>query len=121
MKSRRARVVFGNGSSFDAELAVTRSELEMGLRGRVGAMPMLFVFSSLGSWPMTMRGVWFDLDMVMLDDAGIVVGVSRAPAGAVGPFACPAPYKYVLELPAGWAEGFSLRRGMRAAVVPMAR
>lgn len=121
MKPRRAKVAFSNGAVFEAELALSTAQLTQGLRGRAQASPMLFVFASESYWSMTMAGVDFPLDMVMLDAAGVVVDVMRAPARADGPFTPREPSRYTLELPAGWAEGFRLRRGMRAAVVPMVR
>lgn len=118
---RATRVHFSGGPTVDAEVPATSAEMQRGLRGRLHAAPMLFIFPHAGRWPMTMTGVNFNLDFVFMDDAGVITEVVPNVRKGVALVESAQPARYVLELPAGWVSGFGLRRGDQAMMTPLIR
>lgn len=101
------------------ELATTTTARELGLGERDGLAHdsgMLFVFSDTASHAFWMKGMRFSIDMVWLDAAGRVLSIEKAVSPATYPatFDAPAPSRYVLELPAGYAQAYTIERGAQA-------
>ncbi|WP_422370207.1 DUF192 domain-containing protein [Hoeflea sp.] len=99
---------------FDVELALTPSDRATGLMHRE-SMPekqgMLFRFDRTRLVVMWMKNTPLPLDMIFIDESGVVAGVARD----TEPFSetvipSPGPVRYVLELNAGAA----LRHGISA-------
>lgn len=104
-----------DGTTVRLELALTPEERRQGLMFRP-SLPedrgMLLLFDQTGIWSLWMKNTLVPLDMVFLDEAGVVADVTlRAQPCAEEP--CPQyaprePVRAVLELPAGTAA----RRGV---------
>lgn len=121
LRHRGMKIHFTNGATVDAEVPQGELEMTQGLRGRLSASPMLFIFPRDGQWPMTMTGLSFNLDFVFIDSAGTVVEIMHNVAKGVA-LVSPAVFaRYVLELPSGWARGFRLVPGELAMMIPLIR
>lgn len=105
-------------SSIVVELATSSAAREKGLGGRDGLAPdtgMLFVFPRDGAYAFWMKDMRFPIDMLWLDANGRVVTLR----GSVSPDTYPAvfsatePARFVLELPAGYADRHSISLGER--------
>lgn len=121
VRMRATRIHFSGGPTIDAEVPASDAELQHGLRGRIQASPMLFIFPRDGRWPMTMTDVNFNLDFVFMDSTGNVVEIASNVRKGVALISSQYPVRYVLELPQGWASGFGLRVGDRAMMLPLIR
>ncbi len=104
-------------ASVVAEIARTPHERAVGLSGRT-SLPanrgMLFVFDAPGDHRFTMRNTLINLDMIFMNERGIVVGIVESakpetPALAVGTASL-----YVLEVPGLWARVHGVQVGDRA-------
>lgn len=92
----------------EVELAATYEEQLKGLSNRTSldeGSGMLFVFKRRDSYPFWMKGMLFPLDIVWIDESGVVVDLFENAIPCNGPV-CIAIYpeasaKYVLELNAG--------------------
>ncbi len=98
------------------ELATTTAARELGLGDRDGLAPgsgMLFVFAGPAQHAFWMKDMRFTIDMVWLDAAGRVIYIQRAVSPATYPatFDAAEPSRYVLELPAGYAEAYTIEAG----------
>ncbi len=104
--------------SFSVELALTPEERSIGLMYRqtmAAEHGMLFRFDQTRPVMMWMKNTPLALDMLFLDDSGVVVGV----AADTVPFSeniisSPGPVRYVLELNAGSAQRHGILAGDRA-------
>jgi uncharacterized membrane protein (UPF0127 family) len=101
-------------------IAVTARTYAERVKGLVGAREladgygMIFDMGAMGSWSMTMAGVFFPLDMIFMDDEPAVVGiVPSAPPNSRGPYGVQTSSRYVLEAPGGWAARYKVRVGDR--------
>lgn len=98
-----------------AELARTPYDRVRGLSGRTPAQatPMLFAFPQDTRAPFTATFMLFAIDVLFLDaDRRPVCCLHDVPPGREL-ISCPAPYRYVLELPGGWLRA----RGLRAPLL----
>ena len=106
----------------EAELALTRDEIEVGLMFRPELAPdtgMLFVFHTVGTRCFWMKNTLVALDMLFLGTDGRVIGVvDNAHPLTLAPRRIDAVSKDVLELPAGWAAAHRVVAGDR--VLPAA-
>lgn len=102
---------------FTVELALTPADRSTGLMNRQ-SMPathgMLFRFDQTRQVLMWMKNTPLPLDMVFIDEAGVVAGI----AAETTPFSeaivpSPGPVRYVLELNAGVAARSGIRAGDR--------
>jgi len=104
------------------ELADTEEERAQGLMFR-SSLPedrgMLFVFPDSASWPFWMKDTYIPLDILWLNEQREVVEVIRSAPPAVGQLKPPefggtVPARFVLEVPAGFAERHGVEKGSRA-------
>ena len=96
-------------TSVAVDVASTTAARERGLSGRA-ALPagrgMLFVFQEDGFWGFWMNDMNFPIDIIWADASGRVITV----ASSVSPYTYPKvfypafPARYVLEVPAGFAQ-----------------
>jgi hypothetical protein len=117
-KERYIKVIFPDGRSVRAELAVTEAEREKGLMFRDAVPPgegMLFVFETNGFYSFWMKNTLIPLDMIWLDSGRRIVHIERNvppcrrdPCPAYGP---DLPSRFVLELGAGGADAYGLKTG----------
>jgi uncharacterized membrane protein (UPF0127 family) len=113
----------------------TSGSLEQGLSGRSSLKPfdgMLFVLPETQIATFWMKDMQFPLDMVWLDEQGVVVGVTAqvtpdcdtslltdtnkhadCPDEALRQYHSPSAVRYVLELPAGKAAEYHLQVGSK--------
>ena len=111
----------GGTETIAAELPETVAELLRGLAGR-SSLPdsrgMLFDLRTPGYWPFSTRDMLFPLDIVMLQDDGLVVEIARDVPPQAAPIVGEIPYSWVLELPAGWTRRRRLMPGHVVRPVP---
>ncbi len=112
----------------ELEVLVARSPNHQykGLGGRDSLEPydgMLFVFSFPRQVGIVMRDMRFPIDIVWIEK-GVVVDIAPyvqvepgVPEGQLRVYRPRVPAKYVLELPAGWAEEYELKIGDRLRVL----
>lgn len=91
------------------EVADTKSSRELGLSGRPGMTDeegLLFVFDTPGRYGFWMKDMTFPLDIIWINQNGVVVEVERGvkPESYPKTFMNASPASYVLELSAGMAE-----------------
>ncbi len=100
------------------EVARTPQRIVQGLRGApplADDRGLLFAMSATHVWPFTMDGVFFPLDMIFMDEAGVVVGlIEGATPNTYGPYVVRAPSRWVLEVRGGWADRHDVSLGDRA-------
>ena len=73
---------------------------------------MLFVFGETSDHGFWMKNTFVPLDMIFIGDDLRVVGVhARAVPQSTDPIKVGAPSRYVIEVPAGWAERHGVARG----------
>jgi uncharacterized membrane protein (UPF0127 family) len=109
---KTAQIVLPDGFSFVTEVPETPQERMDGLRNRPNAgNGMLFVFAYFPG--ITMRGMKFPLDVVFIDQQGIVTAAETClpelPRAAW-------EGKYVLELPAGSINAHGITRGSKIGI-----
>ena len=101
-----------------AEVANTRKSRELGLSGRLHMRDdegMLFVFDTPGRYGFWMKDMQFPLDIIWINQNGIVVSIERNISNDSYPktFINQADASYVLEINAGQAEKFGLYIGSK--------
>lgn len=97
-----------------AETAITPEEISRGLQFRslLPGTGMLFIFARERVRNFWMKDVPVPLDMIFASRDGVVVGiVHNAPAMSSRKLSVNAPSKFVLEVPAGWAQKNNVRAG----------
>lgn len=101
--------------TFQVELAQTPVERQVGLmfrRQMDELVGMLFVFDAMSVHSFWMRNTYLPLDMLFIDDAGVVVGiVENAEPLTESPRTVGKPSQYVLELNAGTCRRLGIRAG----------
>lgn len=114
------RVIFRDQESrvlaqFHLELALTREEQSRGLMYRdemLDEWGMLFIYEEEDLLSFWMKNTLIPLDMIFIDDAGIVVGVVKeAEPLTRTPRSVGAPSRYVLEVNGGLAERYGIGPG----------
>jgi uncharacterized membrane protein (UPF0127 family) len=99
-----------------AYVSSTSQALATGLSGRT-TLPsesgMLFIFPSAGVQGFWMKDMLFPIDMIWLDEAKTVVGVTSnvLPNSYPNVFYPPTPIRYVLEVNSGKAKSFGIATG----------
>ncbi|MEK7646656.1 MAG: DUF192 domain-containing protein [Patescibacteria group bacterium] len=104
-----------NGT-ISAMIADTDVLRQHGLSDRPSMPPdvgMLFIFPEIGTQSFWMKDMHFSLDIVWIDEHKQVVGIAEnvSPDSYPEAFTSPVPIKYVLELNAGKAADFGLKKG----------
>ncbi|MGE5279605.1 MAG: DUF192 domain-containing protein [Deltaproteobacteria bacterium] len=121
VRTAHPQVCFRN-ACVRVEIADTQEERAQGLMNRprlAAGAGMLFIFPESGSWPFWMKDTYFPLDILWMNDDRQVVEVVRRARPAVGQLHPPefggtVPARYVLEVPAGFAERYGVEKGTRA-------
>jgi uncharacterized membrane protein (UPF0127 family) len=107
----REGVSFDNGIEVEVEIGQTLAQLQTGLKNKENLQEntgMLFIFEAEDSHPFWMRNMSFPIDIIWINaNLKIVDITSEALPCRDEP--CPtytpsAPVKYVLEVPAGFAQ-----------------
>jgi hypothetical protein len=107
------------GQSIKVDLAVTVSEQEQGLSGRVDLKDnegMLFVFSKAGKYNFWMKDMNFPIDIIWIGEDMKVVYIKKDARPELyletyGPNASAQPAKYVFEVVAGFSDKNNLKEG----------
>lgn len=110
------RVVHIGGRNVQVTVVDTPASRERGLSGRSGLASdegMLFVFPSDGKYGFWMKDMRFPIDIVWLSGRGEVLDMrtSVSPASYPAVFEPKAPARFVLELPAGFTDAYTVRIG----------
>jgi len=110
------RVIQLAGQELRVSVVATPEDRAKGLGGRTGLASdegMLFAFESDAKYRFWMKDMLFTIDIVWISDTGEVVDIRKNVSPATYPevFTPIAPARYVLELPAGFAEAYSVRTG----------
>ncbi len=108
-------------STVAVEIAATPRDRQQGLSGRSSLLTgtgMLFVFDTPGEYGFWMKDMLFAIDMVFVDEKGLVVTVDRNISPATYPQAYyPSKFiKYVIELPAGYSDQHGITQGTRVVL-----
>lgn len=101
---------------FIAEIADTEALRERGLSGRTSfgtRQGMLFVFPKLGFYPFWMKDMNFSIDMLWLDEDGVVLTIFSdiSPSTYPKQFVSEQKARYVLELPANTSVDYKIKIG----------
>lgn len=110
------RVIGLAGQDIRVTVVSTPEARAKGLGGRSGLAAdegMLFVFETDAKYRFWMKDMLFSIDMLWLSETGEVVDMRESVSPATYPevFTPNAPARYVLELPAGFAEAYSVKVG----------
>jgi len=105
-----------DGISLEVEIADEPWEQAKGLSNRKqlgNDEGMLFIFDEPKMPSFWMKEMLFPLDMVWINEAGIVTAISKniSPETFPRTFLPPSPIKYVLEVNAGWSEKNNINIG----------
>ena len=110
-------VTLPNGEEVEVEIADQPNEKTQGLAGRDSldqGQGMLFVFDQDDYPGIWMKGMKFSIDIVFIADQEVVKIVHSAPVSSDSNFPMyrpGTPVNYVLEVPAGFAQGHQLKIG----------
>lgn len=110
------RAVYLAGETLQVSVAATPEARTKGLSGRTGLAPdegMLFVFDKDAKYQFWMKDMLFPIDILWLSDRGEVQDIREKVSPDTYPdvFVPNAPARYVLELPAGFVEAYSVKAG----------
>jgi uncharacterized protein len=104
----------------DVEVAERDRDRQRGLMYRTELAPstgMLFVFGRPRVNRFWMRNTCISLDMLFIDDAGLIVGVAEStPTLSDEGFSVRCKSKYVLEVPGGFCRQHGIRPGQRVDI-----
>ncbi len=109
----------GGRHAVTVELALTGAEQERGLmfrRALAEDAGMLFVFHEAAPRTFWMKNTLIPLDMLFIDDAGVVAGIVRDAEPLTLTPRGPGPgvdARFVLEVPGGWAARHGVEPGAR--------
>ena len=121
VKTAQPQVCFEDACVW-VELADTQEERTQGLMHR-SQLPqdrgMLFIFPESGFWSFWMKDTYIFLDIFWMNEKKEVVEIIRRARPAVGQLRPPqfggtVPARFVLEVPAGFAERHGVKEGSRA-------
>ncbi len=109
----------GGRHAVTVELALTPAEQERGLMHRRDLAEdagMLFVFAEAGPRAFWMKNTPIPLDMLFIDDGGVVAGIVRDAEPLTLTPRTPGPdvpARFVLEVRGGWAARYGVANGDR--------
>ncbi|MBC7836544.1 DUF192 domain-containing protein [Acetobacteraceae bacterium] len=104
-------------TTIEAEVASTPASRGKGLSDRASLLPgngMLFVFEEEGSWGIWMKDMQFPIDIIWAGSNGSIITIEKniTPSTYPTAFYPETPRaKYVLEVPAGFADEHTLAEG----------
>lgn len=115
---RSEYIVLMPKGALEVEVANTKASRELGLSGRKSMSDeegLLFVFDEPGRYGFWMKDMTFALDLVWINEDGIVVSLEREVATSTYPkvFMNQSGASYVLEINAGQAQKFGLYLGSK--------
>ncbi|MDO8552590.1 MAG: DUF192 domain-containing protein [bacterium] len=104
------------GQDIRVTVVSTSAERAKGLGGRTGLAQgegMLFVFDTDAKYRFWMKDMFFSIDILWLSRKGEVLDMRQNVSPATYPtaFTPSAPARYVLELPAGFAQAYNVKIG----------
>lgn len=110
-----------DGQTINVELEETPADQELGLGGRTGLADhagMLFIFPSDAQHMFWMKDMQFSIDMIWFSDDGTVLYVQPNVAPDTYPeaFGPTENSRYVLELPANFAQAYDIKVGDKAVL-----
>ncbi|QQG38342.1 MAG: DUF192 domain-containing protein [Candidatus Kaiserbacteria bacterium] len=105
-----------DGQIIRISVADTDEERQLGLSGREGLAQdegMLFIFPEDGLHAFWMKDMLFSIDILWLSAEGKIVHIEKSVSPDTFPssFSPSAPARYVLELPAGFSERYTVMQG----------
>ncbi len=108
-------------ATISVEVVATEATREQGLSGRASLPPnsgMWFVFDQEDVWGIWMKGMRFPLDIVYVDNGKNIATVYKNVSPDTYPeiFYPTKPARYVLELPAGFADAHGIAEGNKVVV-----
>jgi uncharacterized membrane protein (UPF0127 family) len=114
--SSEAHAVELRGQTIRVDIADTEAKREQGLGGRVGLAGdegMLFIFDHDDEYPFWMKDMHFPIDIIWISSQRSIVDIAPwvTPDSYPHSFAPQAPARYVLELPAGYAQAHGVQIG----------
>jgi uncharacterized membrane protein (UPF0127 family) len=115
---RAQPVVKIGGQTVQVTIVDTPAKRGKGLSG-LAALPeghgMLFIFPTPDRYGFWMKDMNFSIDIVWISEDGVVVDLDTRVSPETYPavFTPEAPAQYVLELPAGFAEVYTVKKGDR--------
>lgn len=121
----KSKVTIDN-HTFSVEVATTSAQQQQGLSGRNALSPdqgMLFIFNTADRYPFWMKGMEFPLDIIFIKNNKIVsisqnVPTPKTTNEANLPIYVPtAPVNQVLEINAGLAKNYDLKKDDDVTVV----
>jgi len=113
--SRASTVVIAERTVF-VEVADTPEKRNVGLSRHEELAPdegMLFVFPEDGMYAFWMKDMRFSIDILWISREGVIVDMRQkvAPETYPAAFTPRKPARYVLELPSGWVERYTVALG----------
>ncbi len=93
-----------NGNKFKLEVAKTMAQKAKGLSDRSRLCKncgMIFVYQNLGYYPFWMKNTYIPLDIIWLDDKGVVVDIKTGQPLDLSPLTNQLPAQYIIELNPG--------------------
>lgn len=112
----QTKIVKINGTSIEVEVVDTSETRAQGLSGRE-VLPegtgMLFIFNNPGQYEFWMKDMNFAIDIVWIKEDFYIVGIEKNVSPGTFPqiFYPSQDIKYVLELPSGYTEKYSIDTG----------
>ncbi len=115
------RIITVGDTAVRAEVVSTEASRELGLSGRDALLSdtgMLFVFESEGQWGFWMKNMKFSIDIVWVAQDGTIMTIAKdvSPGTYPSVLSPSSPARYVLELPAGFADAHNLAKGQKIIV-----
>jgi uncharacterized membrane protein (UPF0127 family) len=104
-------------SNLAVEMLSTPFARSRGLMFRKKAVPLLFVFDSIGIYPIHSLFVFFPFDSIYLSKDFVVNELYESVPPFLPLLTPKVPSKYLLELPAGFAKKLSIKKGDALSVV----
>jgi uncharacterized membrane protein (UPF0127 family) len=119
--SGATRTITIGESPVHVEVVDTDALRAQGLSGHAPLAPdegMLFVFDADGIYPFWMKDMLFSIDILWLDARGKVVHIEKniSPDTYPASFTPDSPARYVLEVPAGFADQHDIQIGATATL-----
>lgn len=112
------KTIYVDGTPVIAHLLTTEAQRVKGLSGKKSIGPnegMLFVFDTEDEWGIWMKDMNFAIDVLWIDAQGTIVGLlpELQPDSYPQVYMSSVPSKYVLELPAGFADIYNITLGQK--------
>lgn len=106
-----------DNSCVEVEIVTTREEMAIGLMNRANlseSRGMLFVYDEKGIHKIWMKNMLISLDVIWLDDKGIIIHIDKNVVPCDGycqPFGPESYSKFALEVNGGYADMYNINVG----------